>query len=303
MSSAAHTSVAGGAYVPRIHLGVVTRVVRLTPGMIRVTLGGRDLHDYPTTGIGDEYIRVFFPDHPDEQVRMPIVSENGWEFPEGIEPAQMRTYTIREHRPGEVDIDFVEHKGGVASAWAAQAQPGQQLAINAPRELYEPPPWAVRQVLVADEPALPAALRIAEITAADIETSIIAEVRAEPFRLEADIDGIRYTWLDGSGNGVAPSGLVAALREAGVGERCYVWVASETRVSRDARGLLRRELTLAKDAYKCIGYWTDHAEEWRERYEALGRDFQVKVDSLYSSSKDEEEIVDEVDRLFESVGL
>lgn len=47
-------------YQPRIHLGVVTRTLRLGPGMVRVTLGGEDMRDYPTTGVGDEYVRLFF---------------------------------------------------------------------------------------------------------------------------------------------------------------------------------------------------------------------------------------------------
>lgn len=80
--------------------------------MIRVTLGGDDLLDYPTTGIGDEYVRLFFPDEAHLEPRLPFVSGRGWDYEEGVEPSQMRTYTIRDHRPGEIDIDFVIHEGG-----------------------------------------------------------------------------------------------------------------------------------------------------------------------------------------------
>ena len=98
-------------YEERIHRAVVTGVKQLGPGMIRVTLGGDDLLDYPTTGIGDEYVRLFFPDEAHLEPRLPFVSGRGWDYEEGVEPSQMRTYTIRDHRSGEIDIDFVIHEG------------------------------------------------------------------------------------------------------------------------------------------------------------------------------------------------
>ena len=141
-----------GVYAPRIHAAEVTGVRRLGPGMVRVSLGGDDMHDYPTTGVGGEYVRLFFPDRPDGEVRMPFLADRGWDFPEGVEPAPMRTYTIRAHRAGEVDIDFVVHEGGLAADWALQARPGQRLALNPPQSLFVRPEGTRRQLLVADEP-------------------------------------------------------------------------------------------------------------------------------------------------------
>ena len=300
------TASAPTTYEPRIHAATVTAVRTLGPGMVRVTLGGEDMHDYPTTAVGDEYVRLFFPDEPHAQVRMPFVTENGWDFPEGVEPAQMRTYTIREHRPGEVDVDFVVHEGGIAAAWALQATPGQQLALNPPRELYDRPERATRQVLVADEPALPAALRIAELTAHEVATIVLVEVRGAEHELRGTFEGTDpcvYRWLRGTGNGIAPSELISALRREDLDENTYVWVAAETRLTRQARKLLRHERGLAPDAFKSVGYWTDKAEQWRERYEALGADFAAHVDSLWSSDRDIEEILDEVAEIYEGAGL
>lgn len=303
MSATAYYPGLPGGYEPRIHRGIVTRTRRLGAGMVRITLGGEDMHNYPTTGIGDEYVRLFFPDMPDEDVRLPFVTERGWDFAGGVEPSQMRTYTIRNHRPGEVDIDFVEHDGGIAAVWALQARPGQQVGINPPKALYNRPGWARRQILVADEPALPAALRIAELTADGVETLVIVEVRGADYQLQAEADGVAYTWLRGTGNGHGPSELVRTLQRATIDEQTYVWVASETRLTREARAYLRQKRALAKDAYKCVGYWTDRAEEWRVRYDELGQEFHAKVESLYDSDRDTEEIVDEVQRLYEAAGL
>lgn len=290
-------------YEPRIHRAQVLGARRVGHGMIRVTLGGDDMHDYPTTGVGDEYVRLFFPDEPDSQVRMPFLTERGWDFPEGVEPSILRTYTIRDHRPGEVDIDFVEHDGGIAAAWAQQARAGQEVGINPPRPLYERPAWARRQLLVADEPALPAALRIAELTAGDVHTTLLAEVRGAEYQLFAQTDGATYTWLRGTGNGHAPSELVTALERADIDAETYVWVAAETRLTRQARTYLRHQRKLPADGYKSVGYWTDKAEQWRARYDALGAEFHDRIRALYDSDRDTEEIVDEVQRLYEAAGL
>lgn len=291
------------SYEPRIHRAEVVDVRRLGPGMIRVVFGGADMRDYPTTGVGDEFVRLFFPDFPEEDVRLPFVTDRGWEYPESVEPSQMRTYTIRGHRTGEIDIDFVVHEGGIAAAWAGQARPGQAVGINPPKALYARPDWATKQVLIADEPALPAALRIAESTSSEIETVLIAEVRGQDFQLTADADGVAYTWLRGTGNGHSPSELLQALRRLTIDDETYVWVAGETRLTRTARSYLRHERALAPDGQKSIGYWTDKAEEWRARYDALGEEFQATVRALYDSDRDTEEVVDEVFRLYDAAGL
>ncbi|MBW3702915.1 siderophore-interacting protein, partial [Streptomyces griseus] len=97
-----------------IHRAVVARVQPLTESMTRVTLHGDGLAGFRTTGVGDEYVRIFLPHGPDRtDVSLPRTTEQGgWETPEGQPVAPMRTYTIRAARPeaGEVDIDFVLHE-------------------------------------------------------------------------------------------------------------------------------------------------------------------------------------------------
>ncbi|CAM3631375.1 siderophore-interacting protein [Occultella aeris] len=273
--------------------------------MIRIRLGGPDMADYPTTGIGDEYVRVFFPDTPDEEPRLPFVTERGWDFSEGVEPSAMRTYTIRDHRPGAVDIDFVAHPGGVAADWALAAQVGQAVGINPPRGLYDRPRVARHQVLIADEPALPAALRVAELTAGEVSTHVVAEVRSPEHRLEAAVDGVTYSWLYGSGNGVAPTHLPEVTRRLTLAcdGGTYVWVAGESRATREIRTHLRHGLGLPADSYKVVGYWTDRAEEWTQRYESLDAGVRQRIEDLYDGDLDAEQMIDEVHAIYASAGL
>ena len=265
-------------YVARIHRAEVLETQCPGPGMIRVRFGGPDLRDYPTTGIGDEYVRMFFPSRPGTEVSLPhITSLRGWEYPDDVEPAPMRVYTIRAHAPGEVLVDFVVHEGGVAAAWAQRAQPGQAVGINPPCGIYGRPETLTRQILVADEPGMPAALRLAELTADTVRTLLLLEVRSTAHRLLADTDDVEYRWLDGTGNGHGASGVLDALRELAPGDDTYVWVSTEGRTNRAVRRYLRREVGLPADHYTCGAYWQEN--------------------------RDPEEIDAAVENLYEDVGL
>lgn len=297
---------AGPVTTARIRRAVVTSVHRLSPGMVRVTFGGDDLLDLVSTGVGDEYVRLFFPRPGETDVVMPSVSGDSWEYPEGVEPGPMRTYTIRDlPEPGVLVIDFVVHEGGVAAAWALAARPGDVLALNPPRGLYEPPADATWQLLLADATGLPALARLLEQAPATLRTRAVVQVAQEDHRFDLEEpDGAEVVWVVG-GNGHGPCRLLDVLRATplppGPG---YVWFAGETRVQRAVRKHLRHGLGLPGTAYKTVGYWTDRQEEWVETWEGLGPDVRARLDALWADeTRDLEAVADDVDALFASVGL
>jgi NADPH-dependent ferric siderophore reductase len=291
----------------RIRRAVVTGVRHLSPGMVRVTFGGDDLADLVSTGVGDEYVRLFFP-HPGEQdVVMPFVSGEYWDYPEGVVPGPMRAYTIRAiPEPGVLVIDFVVHEGGVAAAWALAARPGDVLALNPPRGLYAPPEGMTWQLLLADATGLPALARILETTDPAVRTRAVVQVADPAHRLDlVTPSGVDVVWTTG-GNGHGPCGLLDALRatplpEDGTG---YVWFAGETRVQRAVRKHLRHERGLPGTAYKVVGYWTHAAEEWAATWDGLGPEVRERLDTLWSDpTRDPEAVADDVDALYAEVGL
>ena len=87
----------------------VIRSRYLTPHMLRVTLGGAGLADFPEDQ-ESAYIKLIFP-----------------------QPAQarplMRTYTISVQRSDEIDVDFVLHATD-GPAWARKAKPGEQILVG-----------------------------------------------------------------------------------------------------------------------------------------------------------------------------
>lgn len=114
----------------------VRAVERLTPHMIRITLGGPELAGF-TSPSPDDHIKIFVPGPDDAPTR--------------------RDYTPRRYDPqnGTLLLDFVNHHGGPAAAWARAAKLGDRLEIGGPRgsQIISGPidHW----LLIGDETALP----------------------------------------------------------------------------------------------------------------------------------------------------
>lgn len=291
-----------------IHRIVVERVQRLSPGMVRIVFGGEGLDGFVSTGVGDEYFRVFFPAEGQHEPNLPFPTEDGyWDFADGVEPAPMRTYTVRgwDAEAAELTIDFVVHDGGVAAAWALNARPGDVVGVNTPKGLYDPPAEIEWQLLIADATGLPAAARLAENAPAGVRTRVVLEVSSPEDELDIrPADGVELHWVHG-GNGHAPTRIEEILRASelpsGPG---YVWVAGETKATRGVRKHLRHQLKLPASAYKVIGYWTENAEAWRERYDSLDEGTHARLMAMWDDdTRPTEDIEEAYEAELEKLGL
>jgi len=293
--------------INRIHRVQVRRVMRLTPGMVRIDFVG-DLEGFASTGVGDEYLRLFLPGEGQTAPTMPIATDDGyWKFPEDAEPSPVRCYTIRswDAADGILTIDFVVHQGGVAAAWALRARPGDVAAVNTPRSLYEPADGIRWRLLIADAAGLPAAARLAEQAPSGVRTRVVLEVGSpqdhQELTLPADTE---LRWVYG-GNGHGPSRLEQIVRSAefpdGPG---YVWVAGEARSTRAVRRYLRHELMRPSGTYKVVGYWSEAAEVWQRKYEELPESTRSALAAMWDdATRDEEEIEDDYEAALERLGL
>lgn len=293
----------------KIFRAQVSRVTELNPSLIRIRL---EVAGFTSTGIGDEYVRLFFP-HGDDRhnVSLPIATEDSWMTPEGAPEPPMRTYTIRAAGAGWVDIDFVVHEGGVAARWALAAAPGDVLGLNSPAGLYELPAGATHQLLVGDLTALPAIARLVEQSPEGVHTQVVIEVPDDASRLPLNPPpGCRVSWVTG-GNWVGPSLLPTVVRTA-IGalpegaNRPYVWVAGQTPALREVRKFLRKEMGWPAEWFKLVGYWIPRAEEWRERYDALSEQTVAELNALFDGAETasaQEAALDEYDSRLLSLGL
>ncbi|MBM7789347.1 siderophore-interacting protein [Tenggerimyces flavus] len=291
----------------RFYTAEVAATQQLTPGMVRIVFGGEDLADFLSTGVGDEYLRIFFPADGQQAPNLPVISDKGrWTYPDGVERSPMRTYTVREHRPatGEVVIDFVVHDGGVAATWAQRAKKGDVVAVNTPTGLYDPPADLAWQLLLTDSTGLPAVGRILDQCPNHVRTRVIVEVPSaehqQPLATHGDIE---LVWVYG-GNGHGRSQLDEILRSIELPEGPgYIWVAGETGVLRSVRKYLRHERGLPATAYKTIGYWTDKAEAWTEKFDGLDEKTRAWLWAVWDTDAPEEEQEDEYVARLESLGL
>ncbi|GAB3441658.1 siderophore-interacting protein [Streptomonospora sediminis] len=229
----------------------VLRVERLTPRMVRATLGGPEIDGFTCAAPAD-HVKLVFPDDPDGRPELPAGSSS--------RSLTTRDYTVRHHRPaaGEIDIDFVVHGSGTASAWAAQARPGQLLGVLGPRGSKVVPFVFDRYLIAGDETALPAVARWLEQLPGGARADVFIEVadpaEEQPLTTAADAD---ITWLHRGGadpGGIGP--LAQAVCDLGPsgGDR-YAWVAGEAEAVRPVRRHLRRELGMPREWVNVDGYW------------------------------------------------
>src|SRR5688500_1210515 len=117
----------------------VVGVRRLTPAMVRLTLGGVDLAAFTMPDATDAYINVAIPPAgaPYDAVFDP--AQVRAEHPQHHWPARRR-YTVRDWDAVSrvLTVDFVVHGEGVAGDWAAAAEPGSVLVFEGPAGGYRP---------------------------------------------------------------------------------------------------------------------------------------------------------------------
>ncbi|HWG03663.1 MAG TPA: siderophore-interacting protein [Beijerinckiaceae bacterium] len=238
----------------------VRRVARLTPKMVRVTLAGAELAGF-VSAAHDDHVKVFFPQPGEEKPALPISSPNGPVYPEGVARPPSRDYTPRRYdaAAGELDIDFILHGDGPASAWAASARPGQCLGVGGPRGSFVVADDFDFYLLIGDETALPAIGRRFEELPPSARALAVIEVadQSEEQRLDSAAT-IETLWLHRNGAAAGATDLldrtVADLRLPS-GD-IYAWAAAESKTAKRLRSLLIDQHGLCKDWVKAASYWT-----------------------------------------------
>jgi NADPH-dependent ferric siderophore reductase len=235
----------------------VKTVQHLAPAYIRVTFTGDDLATFASYAATD-HMKVIFWKRPEDAG---IVPGPGWSLPEGVEKPDVRDYTPRRFDPDtrELDIEFVIHGSGPASTWAAQAAPGQQLAIAGPRGSFILDQSFGTWVTIGDETSLPGIARTLEEAPASQTIHAIVEV-AGP---EAEIPlrhgpNATVTWAHR-----APGALEAAVRAATIPhDDVYVWASGEANDLRGIRRYLRDEVGIPTDYLNVSGHWKRGTGNW-----------------------------------------
>jgi NADPH-dependent ferric siderophore reductase len=248
----------------------VLRSERISPSMVRLVLGGDDLAGFVSLGF-DDHVKIFISPPGVTEVLLPTSGPQGAVLPEGAEPPAMRDFTPRKYDPeaGELTIDFALHEAGPATAWAANARPGDFLGVGGPRGSMIVPTEFSLHVLIGDETAIPAIARRLEELPSGVGAHVIVEVEGPGHELNLASEAkIELTWAHRNGR---PSGeaLLEAVRAADLtgGGDVYAWVACESSVAKLVCTHLVDERRFDPKRVKAAGYWRRGAAAVHEMHE------------------------------------
>lgn len=251
----------------------------VTPGMVRVVLGGEGLAGFAV------------PDSTDAYVNLAIAPE-GAPYGAVFEPREVRErydarwwparrrYTVRAWDGQRLTLDFVVHGDtGAAGRWAAAARPGDVLVLEGPGAGYKPDPTADWHLMVGDESALPAIA--ASLEAVPAGRPVVVRLVCDdvdhqlPLETPGDLD---LLWLHRDGDEDPATLLLRSLEalEPPAG-RVHAFVHGEAEEVRGIRRHLLADRGLARADMSCSPYWrrTMTDEDWR----AVKRDFVAAMDA------------------------
>lgn len=234
----------------------VTAVASITPRMVRVGLTGDDL-----AGFGEmaptQHLKLLFPGPGQEAPSLPAPGPDGLRFPEGEPRPAIRTFTPRRFDPetATLQVDFVLHQEGPASAWARQATVGQRLALAGPGGRMPLALGAGRWIVAGDESAIPAVGTLLEALPAGAEAEVLLEVEGASDEIEFDSDAsVSVTWL-ARRPGSYGQALHDAVAGGDVSDVAGVWVACEAGAVRRVRRTLLTERAVDPAKLVTRGYW------------------------------------------------
>ncbi|NBE98250.1 siderophore-interacting protein [Nonomuraea sp. KC401] len=193
---------ASGTGVVRIGYPICVRTATVaarelvTPRMLRLTVSGPGLDGFHTYQ-ADDHVKIVFPD-PDGTLRPPVPNDElSLDWPRPLPPS--RRYTMRRYDAAarELDLDFVLHAGGVASAWAENVAVGDEVTIAGPPGAKAFPHHHRHYVFAVDATALPAAARWLEESPPDVSAHLVIETDdpVEHTYPLAQRDGVEVVWL------------------------------------------------------------------------------------------------------------
>lgn len=235
----------------------VVRTYDLTPHMRRIVLGGRDLDtfDVPRNALGP-YIKLLIPPKNAEPEWPTLSTDGRLIWPAVDRRPIMRTYSVRrfDKAARELHVDFVMHGDrGVASAWAAQAQPGDTIGLWGPGcTTTQNIDW---YLFAGDHTALPAIAFILENLPATARGEAFIEIPNESEKqIFSKPSGVDVKWLFSNG---ANLGLQEAVKAASwpSDSRVFVWAGAESATARSIRKHMRAKHRLDQQQMYVLNHW------------------------------------------------
>jgi NADPH-dependent ferric siderophore reductase len=249
-------------------VGEVVRIAQFAPRYRRVTLAGERFREIGELNEHTCTARLFFPSVGSEDVILPSFEAD----PEtafrhvtnyiGPIGEVTRVWTMRylDRAKGEADFDFFMREGtGLGLDWAKRAKVGDRIGFMLTKSGGSTASAGFdRQLLFADEAAIPHVSVMLRCLPASVRVTVIIEVGdaddEQAFESDADVEVI---WVH---RGAAEAGttdhLKRALQAYGKPEgRFFVQGYAEARLITEIRRYLRDEWGLDHKSCRVSGFW------------------------------------------------
>jgi len=228
---------------PSPRLLTVIRKQQLSNNMLRITLGGEDLKNFPQ-GQESGYVKLVFPS--DDLSAKPL----------------MRSYTIKsfDDQTLELVLDFVVHgRNGPASTWAMDAEVGTKILVAGPGDKKLVDNSADWFFIVGDLTALPAiTVNLAQLPK-DAVGYVVIEVIDETDQLNINVpEGIEVHWVinaNPTSENTLLADVVKTLNWHDISQRVNVWVACEYSAMRALRQYFCSYMGVDRQDIYLSSYW------------------------------------------------
>lgn len=223
--------------------------------MTRIRLAGSELRGFEIP-LPAASVRLLLP--VAGALVLPTWHGNEFLLPDG-QRAPIRTFTPRrfDAAGAVVDIDVVHHDGGLASAWAVEAEVGSPAAVSGPGRGYIISDSASRYVLAGDETAIPAICQLLEhLPERPISVHIEVRKRSSVVDLHRDVE---EKWLVTGESGDGGRSLVEAVSRENWGGSTHLWAAGEAQAMHSLRKAIHGDRGVSRDVATIRGYWKRRA--------------------------------------------
>ena len=237
----------------------VLEVERITPRMVRITLGGEQMKEFHSKGPA-EHFRIYLPDAATGSLPLPVDGPDGLTFPEDQQRPMSRAYTPRrwDADAGELVVDIALHEHGPGAAWASTIKAGDTAVISGQAGgTYFPEAEVDWYLIGGDEAALPAIGTVLEAMPKNVRAHVFAEVHdAQEHQELTSPATFEVTWLHREGGGTPGRRLADALKAAPLPEgNGRIWVSCEADVMREIRRYYLEERGVDRSMLRTQGYW------------------------------------------------
>lgn len=228
------------------HVQLLAREV-ISPGFLRLTLGGAELQGFLSAGF-DDHVKFILPQSGLEKPNLPAMVD-GRPHIEGERPT-MRDYTPLRFDPvaNTLQIEFAIKGAGPAAEWARSAPIGDWVGLAGPRGSMVVPAHLSWHWLLGDETAMPAIeRRLAELPAgvkAVVRVQVADATDRRNWASAADLD---LQWVDS---------LTDAAQALNVPEgEGFIWASGENRVMAELRKQVLAKPGVNPKNMRIASYW------------------------------------------------